>query len=45
MQKKIFFLFRKQYLLSALNGLANSLNFFHITHRDFFNLNFLRRDQ
>ena len=30
---------RREYLSSTVNGLKNSIKIFHITHRDFFNLN------
>ena len=32
-------LLRREYLSSTVNGLKNSIKIFHITHRDFFNLN------
>ena len=38
-------LLRKEYLLSAPNGLTNSPKILHITQRDFFKLNFVHRDQ
>ena len=34
-----------EHILSAVNGLTNSHEIFHITQRDFFNLNCLHRDQ
>ena len=38
-------LFRREYLLSAVNWLTNSSKIFFITLRHFFNLNCVRRDQ
>ena len=38
-------LLRRQYLLSAVNGLTNSPKILNITQRDFFNRNYLHRDQ
>ena len=38
-------LLRREYLLSALNGLRKSPNILHITKRDFFWLNFFHRNQ
>ena len=38
-------LFRREYLLSAVNGLTNSTKILNITQRGFFNLNFLQRDR
>ena len=38
-------LLRKEYLLSALNGLTNRPRIFHSTHRDFFNLNCHNRNK
>ena len=37
-------LLRREYLSSAVNGLANSPETFHIIKRDFLNLNCLHRD-
>ena len=34
-----------EHLLSAVNGLTNSPQIFHITQRDFFNLKYFNRDQ
>ena len=39
------FYFRKEYLSSAVNGLTNSPKILHIIKREFFQLNFLQRDQ
>ena len=38
-------LLRREYLSSAVNGLTNSPKILHITQRDFFNLNYIQRDQ
>ena len=38
-------LLRREYFSSAVNGLTNSPKIFHITRRDFLNLNCLHRDQ
>ena len=38
-------LLRREYLLSAVNGLTNSPKILHITQRDFFNLEFPETDQ
>ena len=38
-------LLKREYLLSAVNGLTNSPEILHITQRDFFNLKFLHRDE
>ena len=38
-------LLTRKYLLLAVNGLTNSPKILHITQRDFFNLNFLQRDE
>ena len=38
-------LLRRKDLSSAVYGLTNSLKIFHITQRDFFQLNFLYSDQ
>ena len=40
-----FSLLIRKYLLPVVNGLANSPEIFHIPQRDFFNLNFVHRDQ
>ena len=36
---------RREYLPSALSGLANSLEILHITNRDFLQLNYLHSDK
>ena len=38
-------LLRTEYLWSAVNGSKNSPKILHITQRDFFNRNYLKRDQ
>ena len=38
-------LLTREYLPSAVHGLTNSPKILHITQRDFFNLNYLQRDQ
>ena len=38
-------LLRREYLLSPVNGLTNSAKILHMTQRDFFNLNWLEREQ
>ena len=40
-----FFLLKREYFSSTINGLTKSPKIFHITKRDFFNPNCLRRDQ
>ena len=38
-------LLRREYLSLAVNGLTNSPNALHISQREFFNSNFLDKDQ
>ena len=39
------FLLRREYLLSALSVLGNSLEIFHVTNRDLLRVNSLHSDQ
>ena len=38
-------LLKREYLFSAVNGVTNNPKILHITEEDFFNSNYLHRDQ